>query len=55
MAKLSPVDAERLDVAHTAAVRLLRGLKSTPLEGADLRRMKLIEDAVSCFESARLL
>lgn len=55
MAKLSPVNAERLDVAHAAASRLLAGLKSTPLEGSDLKRMKLIEEAVSCFESARLV
>jgi hypothetical protein len=55
MAKLSPVDAERLDVAHNAASRLLAGLKSKPLEGADMRRMKLIEEAVSYFEAARLL
>jgi hypothetical protein len=57
MAKLSPVDQERLDVAHSAADRLLRGLKgrpNPPLRSRDLERMKLIEQAVTCLEMARL-
>lgn len=54
MAKLSPVDQERLDVAHHHARRLLVGLKSRTLRGADLKRMKLIEQAVTCFDMARI-
>lgn len=55
MAKLSPVDRERLDVVHHLAGRLLAGVKSTPLTGKDLERMQLIEQAVSCFEAARII
>jgi hypothetical protein len=54
MAKLSPVDQKRLDVVHHLAGRLLAGLKSRPLTGGDLQRMKLIAQAATCFESARL-
>ncbi len=54
MAKLSPVDQERLDVVHHLAGRLLAGLKTRPLAGAALERMRLIEQAVTCLETARL-
>jgi len=54
MAKLSPVNQERLDVVHHLAGRLLTDLKSQPLTGKSLERMKLIEQAVTCFEMARL-
>jgi hypothetical protein len=54
MAKLSPVNQERLDVVHHLAGRLLTDLKSQPLTGKALERMKLIEQAVTCFEMARL-
>jgi len=54
MEKLSPVEQERLDVVHHLASRLLAGLKSQPRRGKALKRMKLIEQAVTCFEMARL-
>jgi len=54
MAKLSPVNQERLDIVHHLADRLLKDLKSQPLTGRPLERMKLIEQAVTCFEMARL-
>ncbi len=54
MAKLSPVDQERLDVVHHLAGRLLAGLKGQALTGKALDRMKLIEQAVTCLEMARL-
>ena len=54
MANLSPVNQERLDVVHHLASRLLANLKSQPLTGKDLERMKLVEQAVSCLEMARL-
>jgi hypothetical protein len=54
MAKLSPVDAERLDVAQAAVDRLLRGIKSRPLVGAAIARMRLIEQALNYIEMARL-
>lgn len=54
MAKLSPVDQERLDIVHHLANRLLAGLKKQPLTGKSLERMKLVEQAVTCFETARL-
>jgi hypothetical protein len=52
---MSPIDEERLNVAHAAADRLLRGLKTLkPLQGRALRRMKLVESAVQYLELARL-
>ena len=54
MSKLSPIDQERLDVVQHLASQLLTGLKSQPLAGRALERMKLIEQAVTCFEAARL-
>jgi len=54
-AKMTPVEQERMDVAHAAASRLLALLKSNHnLRGAALKRMKLVEQAVTCFEMARL-
>jgi hypothetical protein len=55
MAKLSPVNQERLDVVHHLASRLLADLKGRPLTGKALERMKLVEQAVTCFETARLM
>ncbi len=55
MAKLSPINQERLDLAHGTAVRLLQDLKSQSLRGKTLRRMKLIEQAVTCLETARIV
>lgn len=49
------VDKERLYVAHAAAERMLRGLKGKDLKGKDLRLMKLVEQAVTCLETARIL
>lgn len=54
MAKLSPVDQERLDVIQHLTERFLDGLKGKTLKGKDLERMKLVEQAVSCLEQARL-
>lgn len=54
MAKLSPVNQERLYVVHQLAGRLLTDLKKQRLTGKALERMKLIEQAVTCFEMARL-
>lgn len=52
---MSPIDKERLDVAHAATERLLRGLKGVkPLKGKALQRMKLVESAVQYLELARL-
>jgi hypothetical protein len=54
MAKLDPVNQERLYIVHQLAQRLLIDLKSQRLTGKALERMKLIEQAVTCFETARL-
>ena len=52
---MTPVEQERMDVAHAAAQRLLALLRSNhDLRGAALKRMKLVEQAVTCFEMARL-
>jgi hypothetical protein len=53
---LSDVDRERMDVAHAAMDRLLRGLKGRGrLKGTDLEKMRLVEEAVQRLEAARLL
>lgn len=54
MAKLSPLDQERLDVVHYLAQRMLREIKTQQLSGKSLERMKLIEQAVTCLEMAKL-
>lgn len=54
MAKLSPVNRERLDVVHHLGDRLLKDLKSRPLAGKALERMRLIEQAVTHLEMAKL-
>ena len=54
MAKLSAVNLERLDIALPIIGKLLADLKSRPLTGTDLDRMKLIEQAVTCLQVARL-
>lgn len=54
MPKFSPVDQERLDTTQHLASRLLTGLKARSLKGKALERMKLVEQAVTYLEAARL-
>ena len=42
-------------VAEHVLAKALGRMKSTPLEGFELKRMKLIEDAVSKIEAWRIL
>lgn len=53
---MTPIDRERLDVAHAAAERLLNGLKPRGnLKGKELQRMRLVEKAVQALEAVRLV
>ncbi len=53
---MSPIDKERLDVAYAATDRLYRGLKASKvLRGKELRRMKLVEEAIQRLEAVRLV
>lgn len=52
---MTPIDRERLDVAHAAAERLLHRLRTPkPLKGRAFRRMRHVETAVRHLELARL-
>lgn len=54
--KTPSLESERLDVAHNACSRLLALLKSDHgLVGKKLEQMKLVEQAVSCLEAARII
>lgn len=54
---LKEIDQERLDIAETAVLRLLNGIKGRgkPLKGLALEQMKLIEEAAQKLEAARLI
>lgn len=50
------IDKERLDIAYAMTDRLYRGLKTTKvLRGKELKRMKLVEEAIQRLEVARAL
>ena len=52
---MKDIDKERLDVAYAMVDRLYRGLKTKPLRGKELRRMKQVEMAIQHLEAARML
>lgn len=54
MKKLSDIQMFRLDEAHRHASAVLIDLRSRPLKGADLERMKALEAAVQNLEALRI-
>ena len=55
MKKLTEKQKHQVETARDEASSVLRELKSRPLKGKELARMKLIEDAVATLEVVVLL